>query len=254
MMNDGSEGRYGYSLFEKAANALLSEVDDNPTLSDLTPKFFDEIDSYFSPKQLHSHPTIACFSKNPDVLSQWRAYSDDGRGFSIGFESKAIISMPVSLIEVLYDPELQLSEMKNSLLALYAIWKGNNGVFNDDTKGAVHLFSSALIAYKDPSFHEEQEIRAIHELSVEIKDDGWKLIDEGGVADGVDVPGQPIKFRTSGSGIVTFLDIPFAHRPAIRELWLGPRNENGPGNVIYPLTQFGHRGVSVKKSASFYRG
>ena len=35
-------------------------------------------------------PLIGCFSKNGDLLSQWRAYAEDGKGFSIGFDSNYI--------------------------------------------------------------------------------------------------------------------------------------------------------------------
>ena len=28
---------------------------------------------------------VSCFSADGDVLSQWRAYADDGHGFAIGF-------------------------------------------------------------------------------------------------------------------------------------------------------------------------
>lgn len=54
MMNDSEEGRYGYALFERAANKLLEEANDNPSLEGLTPHFLDRIDGYLSPKQLHS--------------------------------------------------------------------------------------------------------------------------------------------------------------------------------------------------------
>src|ERR1019366_7397755 len=30
---------------------------------------------------------VACFSEDGDVLSQWRAYADDGHGFAIGFDT-----------------------------------------------------------------------------------------------------------------------------------------------------------------------
>lgn len=35
-------------------------------------------------------PYICCFTSEPDLLSQWRAYSDDGAGFAIGFSRKVL--------------------------------------------------------------------------------------------------------------------------------------------------------------------
>ena len=257
MMNDGSEGRYGYALFEQAANALLEIVSDNPMLEGLDASFFDRIDEYLSPKQLRSHPVIACFSKKPDVLSQWRAYASDGTGWSMGFSDAALAAMPVTLLEVLYDPDEQLREVRNHLAAMYAISTGK-GV--DATPGdiatEIALFASWLHAYKDPTFAEEHEVRALHELRVEIGEPGWLLSDEGGVADGTDVAGQPVQFRTDGTSITAFVDIPFrtGKGSEIEELWFGPRNQNGPGNALYPLSQYGHSAVRLQQSASYYRG
>ena len=37
-------------------------------------------------------PYLACFSSEADLLSQWRAYADDGAGFAIGFSTNLISS------------------------------------------------------------------------------------------------------------------------------------------------------------------
>ncbi|GAA4717224.1 DUF2971 domain-containing protein [Sphingomonas lutea] len=256
MMNDGSEGRYGYALFERAANALLDMATDNPVLEGLDAAFFDKIDAYLSPKQLHSHPIIACFSKSPDVLSQWRAYASDGQGWSIGFPASALAAMPVSLLEVLYDPDQQLREVRNHLGAMYAIWKESEDRELTSIRTEVALFASWLHAYKDPTFAEEQEVRALHELRVDIGENGLLLVDEGGVAEGAEVGGETVQFRTDGTSITAFVDIPFRAGKGgeIIELWFGPRNNNGLGNALYPMTQYGHPGVRLRHSASFYRG
>lgn len=41
-------------------------------------------------------PHIACFSKNDDMLSQWRGYADDGRGVAIGFNFSALNLVKIS--------------------------------------------------------------------------------------------------------------------------------------------------------------
>lgn len=46
---------------------------------------------------------ISCFSKNPDLLSQWRAYAEDGTGVSIGFDlNKLSVAPNILLKEVIY--------------------------------------------------------------------------------------------------------------------------------------------------------
>lgn len=256
MMNDAEECRYGYALFERAANVLLEMVKDKPQLEGLTADFFDRVDAYLSPKQFNNHPVIACFSKDPDVLSQWRAYGQNGEGWAIGFDGAALAAMPVTLLDVVYEPEQQLAEVRNFLAAMYMLWRERGGDFTDAVGSDAALLSSLLVAYKHPSFREEQEVRALHELKVDAAEDGWLLVDEGGAVGDVDVPGQPVKFRAAGSSITAYVDIPLPRldKGAIRDVWFGPRNENAFGNALYPLTQYGHRGVTMRRSTSSYRG
>ena len=256
MMNDPQEWRYCYELFERAASILLEMVPDRASLEGLGTDFFDHVDDYLSPKQLNSHPVIACFSKQPDVLSQWRGYADNGQGWSIGFNGRAIDAMPVALLEVLYDPEQQVTEVRNFLAAMYIIWRQKGGEFGDAVGRDAALLASFIHAYKHPSFQEEQEIRALHELRVDLSKDGWKLLDEGGTANGKDVEGEPVRFRAAGSSIIAYVDIPLQRVDdvAISELWFGPSNDNVIGNALYPLTGYGHRGVKLFRSASSFRG
>jgi Protein of unknown function (DUF2971) len=255
MMNDVSEWGYGYRLFEAAANALLDMIPEKPALEGLTTDFFDKIDDYLSPKQLRSHPVVACFSKEPDVLSQWRGYADNSKGWAIGFEGQAIDAMPVTMLDVLYDPEQQLAEVRNFLAAMYLIWRDKGGEFQEVVGKDACLLASLLLAYKHPSFREEQEIRALHELRVDLADDGCQLVDEGGTADGKEVTGESVRYRAAGTSIVAYIDLPFqrANGRSIREIWFGPSNSNALGNALYPLTQHGHRAVTFHRSASSYR-
>lgn len=256
MMNDSAEGRYGYALFEQAANDLLAMVGQKPILEGLSGEFFAKVDGYLSPSQLVTHPVISCFSKQPDRLSQWRAYGQDGRGWAIGFDGAALAAMPVMLLEVLYDRDKQLEEVRNSLVAMYAIWRSKGGEFSDAVGHDAALLSSLLLAYKHPSFSEEQEVRALHELRVDLEPDGWSLVDEGGTASGKPVTGRPIGYRAVDASIVAYIDLPLERVDgrSISELWFGPRNENGPGNAVYPLTQHGHLNVALHRSGSSYRG
>jgi len=255
MMNDPREWGYCYELFERAANALLEMVPDNPALDGLETGFLDRIESYLSPKQLKSHPVIACFSKRPDVLSQWRGYADNAKGWSIGFSGLAINAMPVTLLEVVYDPEQQITEVRNFMAAMYLIWREKGGDFKDAVGQDAALLASFIHGYKHPSFEEEQEVRALHELRVNMSEDGCELIDEGGTANGEEVPGEAVGFRAAGLAVVAYVDLPLQRVAgvSISELWFGPSNDNGPGNALYPLARYGHRGVNLLWSASSYR-
>ena len=75
-----------------------------------------------------------CFSKESDQLSQWRAYADDGRGVSIGFDNNLLIEGFTAIIEnaglsdkfdarksdVLYGVQPLMEILKKSILAAKA--------------------------------------------------------------------------------------------------------------------------------------
>ena len=89
MMNDYRESAWGYKIFLETANELLALSKEVPELKKIDQHFLDQVDKILSSSQLHVHPFTASLSKNPDVLSQWRAYADNGRGFAIGFFGQA---------------------------------------------------------------------------------------------------------------------------------------------------------------------
>jgi hypothetical protein len=256
MMNDSIEGLYGYNVFQSAANAILDLVPKKPGLEGLDIGFLDSVDQYLSEKQLNSHAMISCFSKDPDVLSQWRGYADNAQGWAIGFDGVALGRMPTTLLEVLYDRDQQIEEVRNELAMLFLKFKDSGAEFNESVGRDAAILASYLLAYKHPSFREEQEIRAIHELRVDLAEDGWHLIDEGGIVDGQEVAGETVSYRTDGAAIIAYVDIPLQREngKVIREVWFGPRNRNGVGNAFFPLTQNDHRSVDLRYSASSYRG
>lgn len=79
LSNDTMEGRLVSHTFEK----LMSQSGMGPEESEFireTVKFVEETFDGLG----------FCMSEQPDILSQWRGYADDGQGFSIGF-SKAYL-------------------------------------------------------------------------------------------------------------------------------------------------------------------
>jgi hypothetical protein len=79
-LNDPTEIEYGMSI----ASELLSEIGQG---SDPRIKIFcDMVNDRFTNKNLHSAFGffIASFSQERDDLAHWRAYGDNGRGFSLG--------------------------------------------------------------------------------------------------------------------------------------------------------------------------
>ena len=89
--NDYMEKRWGLQLLK---DGLIKELNNHSISMDLTEDYWysenarnhveqlnNDINSYLSHQSL-----IACFSLEKDLLSQWRAYAQDGEGVSVGFD------------------------------------------------------------------------------------------------------------------------------------------------------------------------
>ena len=71
----------------KWADHIIREVLDNHR-KDTNKAFLDKVWQHYEINKFQ--PYFACFSSKADMLSQWRAYADDGYGFAIGFRSAAL--------------------------------------------------------------------------------------------------------------------------------------------------------------------
>src|SRR5262249_40637048 len=92
-LNDATERSWGYSISERVIEELKKDAD---------PKFIETIRALISRAYFHSLLMIGSFSLDGDIISQWRAYADDGRGFVIGFSPK-LLQAPAKKLRVLYD-------------------------------------------------------------------------------------------------------------------------------------------------------
>lgn len=111
---------------------------------------------------------ISCFSEKADLLSQWRAYADDGKGISIGFDLDKLQTSDNILIEkVIYRKSIVEDETENDVErvadTIRTIIEEKNIT---DPKKQIEIFLHELISelakYKNLSFKEEKEIRLIY--------------------------------------------------------------------------------------------
>ena len=73
-MNDSFEDIYFEAPLKKALQAFEDKTEiEQKLLQKIVSAYSDRVD----------FPYVACFSRENDVLSQWRAYADDGRGVAI---------------------------------------------------------------------------------------------------------------------------------------------------------------------------
>ena len=248
MMNDSAEMRWGYHIFEEAVSTILHDRQENPELPDRP--FFDEIDKFLSPANIFLHPLVGCFSRNPDVLSQWRGYAKDGTGVAVGFSAIKLTKIAATFLKCEYDTEQQIEQMRARLLACHAL----RDEFTP-AEHAVHLFGY-LPSLKNAAFREEAEVRAVHLLNVKVTHDGVELVDPGGESFGHAVEGSPVEFNIRDNGVVAHVDLPFSEgQPdgVITEVVLGPKNPNWTTNISALLMRHGHKGVAIKTSRATYR-
>lgn len=193
---------------------------------------------------------ICCFSEDGDILSQWRAYADDGRGFAIGFsidDMKINRGMPwmnvssdysIGICNVIYDIDKQINIVKMHL----------DDIFNKkDALGAVKLSQYATI-FKNPAFQEEKEWRIIHTPIITYNEnDLFDIKVTGGVSD--------CNFRITKFGLSSYFVWDFSKLKAspIKEIVIGPQNMTKDYILRFFLSKLEIKNVNIRKSQASYR-
>lgn len=222
---------------------------------------------------------ITCFSRNGDLLSQWRAYGDDGRGVAIGFNAKLLYKVDSSknnvyIEDVLYDKEEQIEEihiavanalihMKN-LFDCDAVRVSNdfNSYFIEEFDAFCEVFCdelSILSCYmKNSAFKEEDEVRIFY--APIIYDDEPVLIKEqfGKTSRFSNYVLKPINFLARKDQIIGYCDLSFEkliQRGIISEIIIGPSSRVNVDDIYFLLTKFGYSSndIEINESKASYR-
>jgi hypothetical protein len=242
-MNDSLEIYWGYSIWEEAASLKMKKYGK---------EFLDEIDEILHFSGFQGLLLANCFSTNGDVLSQWRAYANDGKGYVIGFDAKELLNLPVKALEVLYDKEQQIQEASAVIDMLYLIKQDNLEEF----KTHCYLFGYELSSFKNPAFIEEKEIRLIHLLDFKRSNKSFKLVDEGGRYFGEEKKGEEVKFRIKEDIPTPYIELNFSNngkKNPIKEVIIGPKNSVKETAISIFLETIGIENVIIGKSKASYR-
>lgn len=245
-MNDFMEMHWGYDVWQSVATKAIN---------DLGKEFIDSVDAVISESGVNILPLAACFSTQGDVLSQWRAYADDGKGFCIGFSAKHVTQLAARPLQVLYNREQQEQELERAIRVIHEVrMEGNSS--DSDFMGVCAALACDLASYKNPAFVEESEVRLLHIVAFAKSNEGLKLQAIGGTSFGEQSEPQRVGFTMRGSVPVPHVDLsildPKAAHP-IAEVLLGPRNDALPSAVSVFLETSGIGGVVVRKSIASYR-
>ncbi|MFT0137247.1 DUF2971 domain-containing protein [Alcanivoracaceae bacterium MT1] len=245
-MNDSREGRW--------ADLIINPLISNEELFSSVEQGREFLNAYHLSKP---SPFIFCFSEHPDILSQWRAYSNDGTGVCIGFSSNffppsnpfaptnAAPKKNTRLEQVLYVPED--THLIKELLKKFKIWEESQEVPPPTPHGFLGMYAASLSAViKNPAFYEEKEWRLIHS-PILMRDDQNRHRPIG--------TDLNIEQYVSGNKIRTYFEYPIAKdgTHAISEIWLGPKCEL----TLYELSLFfslnNYGDIPVKRSKATYR-
>lgn len=85
-LNDKKEYNFGLELFISEFKNKIEKLND-----EITVNIFNSILFELNQKTISNH-YATCFSLEGDLLSQWRAYANDGKGISIGLDRKKLIN------------------------------------------------------------------------------------------------------------------------------------------------------------------
>jgi hypothetical protein len=243
LLNDSTERDWGYSIFQKATKQLEGEVGKT---------FIDNVTAIVNIAYSNTIVMIGCYSLDADVLSQWVRYADNGRGFAIGF-SPQLFQMPAKRLRVLYDEDLQIGEMLGNLRHTHKYETSIGFRYDDKFQSHWYQVGLDLCAYKNPAFKEEKEIRLAHISGLIPEGQSAKLLGAG--ARGTDGKrlSRPLKinFRVSNGILVPYVALDYSNKGAIspiKEVIIGPRNENAKSNVEVFLNTTGVKDVTVRRS------
>ena len=191
-----------------------------------------------------------------DLLSQWRAYAEDGSGYSIGFSPAAFkwnadgVPYPsgssdmIGLVKVIYETNLQLQK----ITSLIDSFRDNGDIYDPGIVGGI--LRQMSICFKNMAFSEEQEWRFIHSpYIVESEPDDPDLPPRFEIRG----PLSPLLFRNTNRGLAAFFEFPFKPLHAIREVILGPKNKTNKETVLKLLRSNGFRSVKILRSKVPYR-
>lgn len=170
-MNDPTEIKYATRL---ARDVILEETenDSSPAMKRFQHRLLSILGGYDQGAIVY----ITCFCCEGDLLSQWRGYGSTGGGYAVGFdasslgETELLNDSQVILRKVIYDPKLQKSIIRKRLRLLLELQAEhlkhpNNKYAQEELHSCLDWFlfflGESLNCFKDPTYEEENEWRAI---------------------------------------------------------------------------------------------
>jgi len=206
-------------------------------------------------------PYISCFSSNGDLLSQWRAYADDGNGVAIGFNTEFFNHVevfdnpspsgnPIILSPVIYDIEEQKKLIKR--IFEIVIEQIEAGQKEEDAHQVGHTaLKRVSMICKNPAFREEGECRLIYipyYPNLTVKMDS--------INNDPNLQNLPIQFRAKKNHLVSYFEFDISQHKGINpinSMIFGPKNTISDFELKAILKEYDLSIKNIYKSSISYR-
>ncbi len=112
---------------------------------------------------------VASFCEQPDLLSQWRSYGNDGRGIALGFDTRTLLDLAqrnsLRLWRCVYDQALHVRISNDLVTMLLESFRAARPATSAQRHALIGQFNATFLlvapVIKDHRFAEEQEWRLI---------------------------------------------------------------------------------------------
>jgi hypothetical protein len=253
-LNDPSELRHGIS---RAVNILKSKAENGPPE---TKRFAEDFAAFLeSGVESSAHFFVVSFSLDGDELGQWRAYADNGHGYALGFDGRALeetfikengVRIPnCSTFHVMYDDDDVLAGIHRriieSMFHLISLPRGKrlgratiNAYMRElGARLSQHVLTAALF-FKHKAYKNEKEFRFLQIYMA-------------------DVTPPDVKRRYRSYEIVKYREFDWRRikASALKRIIVGPATDRGKGTRFAEdcLVAFGAGAVKVTPSSIPYR-
>lgn len=229
-LNDSKELISGISHFRSVIASVRSEVN-----SPVIDKYIEVLEGLSG--DLSDEAYVICFCDDPNLLSQWRNYSDGGGGVAIHFAFDKLRNILTDGIASQVQYVGNLSFLNEGALYKELVKKfTQGGILETSNEADFSDIRNDILSYavnfKHHSFKEEREWRFVFSKNV----------------------GREIKFRTRKSVIVPYLEIPFSEYP-ISRITVGPNSsEHSLTSLKNYIKQSNVGSIEIEKSSIPYRG
>ncbi|PMK84188.1 hypothetical protein BCT90_01495 [Vibrio lentus] len=207
---------------------------------------------------LENEPTnayMACFSSDKDLLSQWRAYADDGQGVAIGFnlsQSTFTNNRPYTEPTTNTDQSTGYFDVEYEVETPQDICKDFVELFKDFSKHVeeapytlipwARLFAFNLmqrsVSLKHSAYKEEKECRLLSLAPMGLDKESFGSISN-------------VKFKASSDKLTSYLDYKFP-KNIITEIVLGPRSNIDQSELTLFLHKYGYENIIITQSSTPY--